>query len=67
MLLPKKRKKNKKISPANWNGGNEQKKLKKNVTSSQPVTSWHMSGRGLIPAIWNGGNEENDKKKNLKK
>ena len=33
----KRKKNNKKVSPANWNGGNE-KKLKKNVTSCQPVT-----------------------------
>jgi len=41
MLLPKKQKnekKNKNVSPANWNGRNE-KKLKKNVTSFQPVTN----------------------------
>ena len=51
MLLPKKtKKKNKKVSPANWNGGNG-KKIKKKRPITSACDRLTRVRQGLIPAI----------------
>jgi len=62
MLLPNKKKIKKSVPPIGMAGT----KNKKNVTSFQPVTDWHVSGRGSFLPFETAGMRKTTKKKSPK-
>ena len=68
MLLPKKQKneKKKKSQSRQLEWWERKKIIKKNVTSCQPVTDWHVSGRGSFPPFETAGMRKTTKIKTPK-